>query len=232
MPGTRPGMTVFEERCVTYGVWRPHPSRGWYSGQQTSSWSGEATKLRFAPTSRPWFVMAGLVPAIHVLGAASKCVDTRHKAGHDGVEKRCVTYGVWRPHPSRGWYSGQQTSSWSGEATKLRFAPTSRPWFVMAGLVPAIHVLGAASKCVDTRHKAGHDGVEGVVTRSAFTRVGSLPCSVMAGRGDDASVPAVVPAVVRHGRARRRSFASRRRPGHPRSWCREQVRGYPAQGRA
>src|SRR4051812_8568381 len=95
------------------------------------------------------------VPAIHVLGAASKCVDTRHKAGHDGVEKRCVTYGVWRPHPSRGWYSGQQTSSWSGEATKLRFAPTSRPWFVMAGLVPA-----------------------------------------------------------------------------PRSWCREQVRGYPAQGRA
>src|SRR3954468_20082006 len=182
--------------------------------------------LRFARTSRPWFVMAGRgdeaslradVPAIHVLGAASKCVDTRHKAGHDGVEKRCVTYGVWRPHPSRGWYSGQQTSSWSGEATKLRFAPTSRPWFVMAGLVPAIHVLGAASKCVDTRHKAGHDGVEGVVTRSAFTRVGSLPCSVMAGRGDDASLRADVPAVVRHGRARRRSFASRRRPGHPRA---------------
>src|SRR5947208_10452557 len=59
--------------------------------------------LRFARTSRPWFVMAGRgdeaslradVPAIHVLGAASKCVDTRHKAGHDGVEKRCVTYGV------------------------------------------------------------------------------------------------------------------------------------------
>src|SRR3954470_5501517 len=116
--------------------------------------------LRFARTSRPWFVMAGRgdeaslradVPAIHVLGAASKCVDTRHKAGHDGVEKRCVAYGVWRPHPSRGWYSGQQTSSWPGEATKLRFAPTSRP----------STCFGAASKDVDARHKAGHDGVEG-----------------------------------------------------------------------
>src|SRR3954467_12560332 len=154
------------------------------------------------------------------------------RPGMTGFEERGVTYGGWGPHPSRGWYSGQKTSSWSGEATKLRFAPTSRPWFVMAGLVPAIHVLGAASKCVDTRHKAGHDGVEGVVTRSAFTRVGSLPCSVMAGRGDDASLRADVPAVVRHGRARRRSFPSRRGPRHPRSWCREQVRGYPAQGRA
>src|SRR3954454_25375613 len=56
--------------------------------------------------------------------------------------------------------------------------------------------FGAASKDVDTRHKAGHDGVEGVVTRSLSTRVGSLPCSVMAGRGDE---------------------ASRRRPGHPRA---------------
>jgi len=36
--------------------------------------------------------------------------------------------------------------------------------FVMAGLVPAIHVLvesGSAKKDVDARHKAGHDGVRG-----------------------------------------------------------------------
>jgi hypothetical protein len=30
--------------------------------------------------------MAGLVPAIHVLFAAKKVVDARHKAGHDGVK--------------------------------------------------------------------------------------------------------------------------------------------------
>src|SRR5436309_1550464 len=57
--------------------------------------------LRFARTSRPWFVMAGRgdeaslradVPAIHVHGAGSKYVDARHKAGNDGVEERCVTY--------------------------------------------------------------------------------------------------------------------------------------------
>jgi hypothetical protein len=28
---------------------------------------------------------------------------------------------------------------------------------VMAGLVPAIHVLSAETKDVDARHKAGHD---------------------------------------------------------------------------
>jgi hypothetical protein len=31
-------------------------------------------------------VMAGLVPAIHVLLATKKDVDARHKAGHDGGE--------------------------------------------------------------------------------------------------------------------------------------------------
>jgi hypothetical protein len=38
------------------------------------------------------FVMAGLVPAIHVLLAYYKCkdVDARHKAGHD-VERFFVT---------------------------------------------------------------------------------------------------------------------------------------------
>jgi hypothetical protein len=29
--------------------------------------------------------MAGLVPAIHALLAAIKCVDARHKAGHDSI---------------------------------------------------------------------------------------------------------------------------------------------------
>jgi glucose-6-phosphate isomerase len=29
---------------------------------------------------------------------------------------------------------------------------------VMAGLVPAIHVLSIGKKDVDARHKAGHDG--------------------------------------------------------------------------
>jgi hypothetical protein len=31
------------------------------------------------------FVMAGLVPAIHVFRAGTKDVDARHKAGHDDV---------------------------------------------------------------------------------------------------------------------------------------------------
>src|SRR4051795_8795071 len=63
--------------------------------------------------------------------------------------------------------------------------------------VPAIHVLDAGSKDVDARHKAGHDGA-----------------------GQRASITAryswIVPP-IRHGRSRRRSFASRRCPGHPRS---------------
>jgi hypothetical protein len=32
------------------------------------------------------------------------------------------------------------------------------PVLVMAGLVPAIHVLFVCEKIVDARHKAGHDG--------------------------------------------------------------------------
>jgi hypothetical protein len=32
-------------------------------------------------------VMAGLVPAIHVLSSAVKDVDARHKAGHDAREE-------------------------------------------------------------------------------------------------------------------------------------------------
>jgi hypothetical protein len=33
----------------------------------------------------------------------------------------------------------------------------TKPNFVMAGLVPAIHVLRDIRKDVDARHKAGHD---------------------------------------------------------------------------
>jgi len=32
-------------------------------------------------------VMAGLVPAIHVLALRKKDVDARHKAGHDDIER-------------------------------------------------------------------------------------------------------------------------------------------------
>jgi hypothetical protein len=34
--------------------------------------------------------MAGLVPAIHVLLIATKDVDARHKAGHDGYERAAL----------------------------------------------------------------------------------------------------------------------------------------------
>jgi hypothetical protein len=38
------------------------------------------------------FVMAGLVPAIHVLQALNKKdVDARHKAGHDELEQRALS---------------------------------------------------------------------------------------------------------------------------------------------
>src|SRR5580700_1108423 len=35
-------------------------------------------------------VMAGLVPAIHVLSLGCKVVDARHKAGHDGVRQAAL----------------------------------------------------------------------------------------------------------------------------------------------
>jgi hypothetical protein len=38
-----------------------------------------------------FFVMAGLVPAIHAIDALSKDVDARHKAGHD--EAYVESYG-------------------------------------------------------------------------------------------------------------------------------------------
>ena len=108
-----------------------------------------------------------------------------------------------------------------GDEASLRAA--SRPWFVMAGRgdeaslradVPAVvrhrracpgHPRSWRREQVrGCRHKAGHDGVEG----------GALltECGVRILREDGTPV-----SKRRHGRARRRSFASRRRPGHPRA---------------
>jgi hypothetical protein len=39
----------------------------------------------------------------------------------------------------------------------------SHTYAVMAGLVPAIHVLARGKKDVDARHKAGHDEVDTAV---------------------------------------------------------------------
>jgi hypothetical protein len=39
-------------------------------------------------SAAPSTVMAGLVPAIHVLPRGKKDVDARHEAGHDGVSIR------------------------------------------------------------------------------------------------------------------------------------------------
>jgi len=58
--------------------------------------------------------MAGLVPAIQVFRAASKDADARHKAGHDGLRQA--------PYDARQ-------------------AGLGRAVVVIAGLVPAIHVL-------------------------------------------------------------------------------------------
>ncbi len=41
--------------------------------------------------------MAGLVPAIHVFGAAKKDVDARHKAGHD----ECGSNGAYSGYSTR-----------------------------------------------------------------------------------------------------------------------------------
>jgi len=79
MPGTRPGMTSGEVgRSIT-----ELPLRVLYVASMRPSWPGEATKRCFSRTFQPPSVMAGLVPAIHVLSCGSKHVDARHKAGHD-----------------------------------------------------------------------------------------------------------------------------------------------------
>jgi hypothetical protein len=41
---------------------------------------------------------------------------------------------------------------------------------VVAGLVPAIHVLKQERKEVDARHKAGHDGLEVVASSTSGKR--------------------------------------------------------------
>jgi len=53
-----------------------------------------AQRLELPCWSKPLHVMAGLVPAIHVLLLQSrkKDVDARHKAGHDGVKHHALCY--------------------------------------------------------------------------------------------------------------------------------------------
>jgi hypothetical protein len=43
-------------------------------------------------------------------------------------------------------------------------------YLVMAGLVPAIHVLEKERKDVDARHKAGHDGLPVVASPASGER--------------------------------------------------------------
>ena len=71
-------------------------------------------------------------------------MDARHKAGHDGIEVR----------PGHD----------SGDAMRFNSSwPGIKPSFVMAGLVPALHVFGVARpQDVDARDKRGHDGREAV----------------------------------------------------------------------
>ena len=58
--------------------------------------------------------------------------------------------------------------------------PGIKPSFVMAGLVPAIHVFGVARpQDVDARDKRGHDGREAVRFNSSWP--GIKPSFVMAG---------------------------------------------------
>jgi len=63
MAGTSPAMTLFFGQSVIDEPLAPH----------SPSWPGEATKLCFAPTSRP-----------STFFSASKDVDAWHKAGHGG----------------------------------------------------------------------------------------------------------------------------------------------------
>src|SRR3954454_7518097 len=111
-------------------------------------------------------VMAGLAPPIHVLDAGSKDVDARHKAGHDGAGQRAsmtARYFAWILPPIRYGGRGDEQGPASRECTRFGIGELSSAVVVtaaavMAGLVPAIHVLDAGSKDVDARHKAGHDG--------------------------------------------------------------------------
>src|SRR4051794_41165244 len=120
--------------------------------------------------------MAGPVPAIHVLARGPKDVDTRHKAGHD------VRRGG---------------ASLTERPQALLSASVERPsqTVVMAGLVPAIHVLARGPKDVDTRHKAGHD-----VRRRRCVTYGRSAC----------------PSQRKHGTALSTGRHGRACPGHPR----------------
>src|SRR3954465_12340892 len=104
------------------------------------------------------------------------------------VMGRCVAYGVMRIMTARMKRRLSNVRHGLGETTKLASRRCPGRGSSWPGLSRPSTCFGAASKDVDARHKAGHDGVEGVVTPSPFTRVGSLPCSVTAGHDGDGAV--------------------------------------------
>src|SRR3954453_23556520 len=163
MPGTRPGLTVmgrYVHDSFFASIFPHYPS-----------WPGLSRPSTF-------------------FSAASKNVDARHKAGHDG-DGWCVTCRVVRIHSKRA----------RGTTVVKHRHGRACPGHPRS--------LSAASKDVDARHKAGHDGDGWCVT-----------CRVVRIRSKRAHGTTVVKH--RHGRAC---------PGHPRSSA-PPARTYPARGRA
>jgi hypothetical protein len=195
IPGTRPGMTAMG-RCVTYGLVRIVTAHETAGGCQTSSWPGEATSLlradvpevarhgraspghprSFPPRARTW--MPGTRPGMTVMG-------------------RCVAYAVVGIGTARMKRRSSNVRHGLGETTKLASRRRPGRGSSSPGLSRPSTCFGAASKDVDTRHKAGHDG-DGAVRRLRSYA-----------HHDGAHETAVIKR--RHGRAC---------PGHPRASAR------------
>jgi hypothetical protein len=146
-----------------------------------------------------------------------------------GISTHLANAGVQR----RPWLP-RSLSVMPGEATKLRFAPTSRPstsFYVERSVLPARssdrvfrgpttspRVPRPADKgrgCpgqARARRRSGHwkpfPGYRRILQTRECNGDRAPTLSLRHGRASARS--------LRHGRARRRSFASRRRPGHPR----------------
>jgi len=127
--------------------------------RETGSNVSRKPKRGFLQSSTYGFpVMAGLVPAIHVLNPLRrKDVDGRNKCGHDdggcqaGLDPAILIRKSAAPHTI-------EITGTSPVMTSRALPPHTLP-NVMAGLVPAIHVLDPPRrKDVDTRDKRGHDG--------------------------------------------------------------------------
>ena len=117
-------------------TWVPATGAGMTAERQCT----RRTKKR---DERPSFVMAGLVPAIHVFA--------------------CFRYPekTWMPATSAGMTVEGFIAGMTGERQCVSF--------VMAGLVPAIHVFAVARpQDVDARDKRGHDGREAVRFNSSW----------------------------------------------------------------